>query len=387
MYLTSCTFLRRAVVTLLAFAAAVGCVHAQESTPEKLKLKAGVTQNQDSNLRRSIDSKAVSDQINVQTVDVNVALPFGQQRLELDANLADNRYQSQTQFNYTGQNYNAALRWALTPTLVGALSTKRTETLNSAADSLDPNLRNTNVTKIQSLNANYLLGGPWQLFAEVSNGTSTNERAVLGITDVRYQSYTGGVTYVPNAGNTLAYARRVDSGTGISDYTYSGHAFVATLAPTTQTTLNGRIAYVEQRYAIDPKFDFSGITGGLEGTWHITPKTSLNAGWTRDIASFQTLESTHARMDTLSIAPNWQATPTLSIGLTYKQGLRTGLGSPNGVASTREDRTEETIWNVNWQPRAFVTFRGSVSNANRTSNVADQNYAARVVSLGAQFIY
>ena len=390
-----------AVVALLTCGAAVGCAHAQEGNTEKLKLRAAVTQAQDNNFQRAIDTKAVADQINTQTLDVIVALPYGQQRLELEANLAANKHQTFTQFDYTGHNYNAAWRWSLTPSLVGVLSSKRTETLNSVADSVDPTLRNTNVTKIDNLNAGYLLGGPWQLFADYSKGTSTNERALLGINDINFQSHTVGVSYAPSAGNSLNYALRSDTGnsnstsnntsanTSISsgEYRYTGHAFVATYAPTVNTSLKGRLAYIEQRFAIAPKFDFSGITGGLEGTWRVTPKTSINTSWLRDITSFQTVDSTHASTDVFSFAPKWQVRPTLSVGWTYKQSVRDGLGSPNGTASTRRDHMQETMWDINWQPRKYVILRAAYANANRTSSVVDQDYTAQVVTLGAQFIY
>lgn len=377
-----------AVVALLVCGAVAGEACAQAATPEKLKLRATLTQIQDSNYQRAIDSKAMSDQVNTQAVDVIVALPYGQQRLELEANLANNKHQTFTQFDYTGHNYNAVWRWSLTPTLVGALSSKRTETLNSAADSIDPGLRNTNVTRIDNLNAGYLLGGPWQLFADYSKGNSSNERALLGVTDVSYQSYTAGISYAPSVGNTLNYALRSDKGNSTtSDYSYLGHAVVATYAPTTSTTLKGRLAYIEQRFSIDSKFDFSGVTGGLDANWRVTPKTSISASWLRDIVSFQTLDSTHAQTDTLSVAPKWQMRPTVSVGWTYKRAVRNGLGSPNGKASTRQDRTEESIWDINWQPRKYFALRAALSNASRISNVIDQDFKAQVLTLGAQFIY
>lgn len=378
----------QAVVALLVCGVAAGKACAQEAIPEKLKLRATVTQIQDSNYQRAIDSKAMADQINTQAVDVIVALPYGQQRLDLEANLANNKHQTFTQFDYAGHNYNAVWRWSLTPTLVGSLSTRRTETLNSAADSLDPGLRNTNVTRIDNLNAGYLLGGPWQLFADYSKGNSANERALLGVTDISYQSYTAGISYAPSVGNALNYALRNDKGTStISDYTYIGHALFASYTPTTRTSLKGRLGYIEQRFSVDSKFDFRGVTGGLETNWRLTPKTSISAGWLRDIVSFQTLDSTHAQTDTLSVAPKWQMRPTVSVGWTYKRAVRNGMGSPNGKASTRQDRTEESIWDINWQPRKYLALRTAISNASRISNVIDQDFKTQVLTLSAQFIY
>lgn len=384
---------RRHTAAALLVGAAAGLVHAEEKDPERLKLKAGVVRIEDSNYLRLPSEKATADQINSQTLDVNVALPLGQQRFELEANLINNQHQTLTQFNFAGQNYFAAWRWSLSPTLLGVLSTKHTETLNSAADSVDPTLRNKSTANLDTLTVGYLLSGPWHLLAEYSKANSSNERAVVGISDVRYESYTAGVSYAPTNSNTLSYARRVDSGTntspitGTSGYSYYGHVVMATYALNTNTSVKARLAYLEQHFVLDPKFDFSGITGGVDATWHITGKTSVVLGWQRDLNSFQTLDSTYAVTETFSLAPTWKARPTLSVGLQFKQGTRDALGNPNGKASTRRDRTNEHGVNVQWQPRKYVNLRGSVTQADRTSNAVDQDYSAHVVLLGAQFFF
>ncbi len=377
----------QAVVALIVGGVAVGCAYADEKSPDKLKLRADVARNEDSNFLRSPDNKAVGDIIDSQKLDLNVGLPYGQQQLDLELNVFNSRHQTLRQFDFTGQSYNAGWRWSLTPTLLGVLGTKHIESLNSAADSIDPTLRNKNVSNLDSLTVGYLLGGPWQLLGEYAKGSSANERAVLGVTDIHFQSTTAGLSYVPSAGNSLSYARRVDAGTGISDYSYNGHAFVATYAVTSNTSLKGRLSYLEQRFSIDPKFDFSGVTGGLDGTWRITGKTSIAGGWQRDLVSFQTQDSTYARIDTLSVSPSWQMLPTLSLSLQYRQGVRDSLGNPNGVASTRQDRTRDTLWTLHWQPRSYVSLRTTAAQYSRTSNVAEQDFDSHVLTIGAQFTY
>lgn len=378
--------LSRTIVALLV-GAVVGCAYAKDKDPDQLKLRAGITRSDDDNYLRSPESRAVADKIDSQTLDLNLVLPYGQQRLELEANFFTSQHQTLTQFDFSGKNYSAAWRWSLTPTLLGVISKKHTEMLNSAADSIDPTLRNKNVADVDALIVGYLLGGPWQLFADYSKASSVNEHPLLGTTDIHYQSSTFGVSYTPSVGNSLSYARRLDTGTSIGDYSASGHALLATYALTGSTSLKARIGYLDQRFAADSKYDFSGFNGGLEGTWHITGKTSIVGGWQRDLTSFQSQDSTYARIDTLSIAPSWQIKPALSLGLQYKQGMRDSLGSPSGAASTRQDRTRDTVWTIFWQPRSFVSLRGTFGQSSRTSNVADQDYFAHIVTLGAQFIF
>lgn len=384
---------RRQTVAAFIVGAVVGCAHAEEKDPERIKLKVGETRNEDSNYLRKPEGKAGADTITTQTVDVNVAVPFGQQRVELEANLINNQHQTLTQFDFVGQNYSAAWRWSLSPTVLGVLSTKHTESLNSAADSIDPNLRNKNVTNLDNLTVGYLLGGPWRLLADYSKADSSNEHALLGVADVRYESYTVGFSYSPTSSDNLSYARRVDNGTSTSPgasasgYSYSGHALVASYAVTVNTSVKARLGYLEQRFTVDPKFDFSGVIADVEGTWHITGKTSLVVGWQRDLSSFQTKDSTYAQTETFRIAPNWQVRPTLSVGLQFKQGIRDALGNPGGSVFSRHDRTYDSTLNLQWQPRSFVSLRASLTQATRTSNVDDQDYTARILLLGAQLIF
>ena len=385
--------LQRQTVVALIVGAAVGYAYGQEKDPERLKLRVGVSRIEDSNFSRLPESKAVADQINSQTVDVNVALPFGQQRVDLEANLTNNQHQTLTQLDFVGKNYLAAWRWSLSPALLGVLSTKHIELLNSAADSIDPNLRNKNVTNLDNLTVGYLLGGPWHLLGEYSKGSSANEHALLGISDVNYESHTVGISFVPTNSSSLSYARRMDSGTnssaltGVSGYSYNGHVFSAAYALNDSTSFKARVAYMEQHFSVEPKFDFSGISGGVDAVWKITGKTSLIGGWQREISSFQTLDSTYAQTDTFSLAPSWQARPTLSLGLQFKQSVRDALGNPNGTANTRRDRTNDSALTVLWQPRSYVSLNASVAQSNRTSTAVDQDYSARTVLLGVQFIY
>ena len=379
--------IHRKTMVALIVGAMVGCAYADDKDFDRLKLRAGLSRSEDNNYLRAPESKAVADKIDSQTLDLNVMLPYGQQRLELEANFFTSQHQTLTQFDFSGKNYSAAWRWSLTPKILGVLSTKHTEMLNSTADSIDPTLRNKNVADLDTLTVGYLLGGPWQLFTDYSKASSVNEHALLGTTDIHYQSVTIGASYAPSVGNTLSYTRRLDTGTSISDYSGNGHALTASYALNGSTSLKARIGYLEQRFAIDRKYDFSGFNGGIEGTWHITGKTSIVGGWQRDLMSFQSQDSTYARIDTFSVAPSWQIAPTLSVGLQYKQAVRESLGNLNGSVNTRQDRTRDTVWTVQWQPRSYISLRGSYAQLSRTSNVVDQDFFAHVVMFGVQFIF
>ena len=182
-----------------------------------------------------------------QAIGVNVALPYSLQRFELDASVTGNQHQTYSNFDYTAQNYSAAWRWSLTPRVRGSLTSTRTESLNAANDSQNPNLRNKNTTQNNALSAAYDLGGPWQATAGVSNTSTVNEQAVIGQTDNRSTGVNVGLRYAKSSGNTLAYSLQRASGTSGSDYTGTTHEFTATWVPSGNTSVNARLAFIDQQ--------------------------------------------------------------------------------------------------------------------------------------------
>ena len=324
-----------------------------------------------------------SERVTTQTIGVNVALPYSLQRFELDASLTGNQYQTYTSFDYVGQNYRAAWLWSLTPQLRGSLSTTRAETLNAAIDSLNPALRNKNTTQNTALSANYELGGPWQLTTGVSNTNTTNERAVIGSADNRSTGVNAGVRYALASGNSLAYSLQVANGSSTNDYTSTTHDVILVWVLSGNTSLNGRLAHLRQSFAAAPQFDFNGAAGALSFVWRATGKTTLTAGWQRDLAAYLTPGTTNTQTDTFTLGPAWQISPKTSVRMQYRHAVRDDQGNPTGVPTFRQDRLQDTALTLSWQPSSLATLSVTASEASRGSNVANTDFSARTVSLAA----
>jgi len=269
--------------------------------------------------------------------------------------------------------------------LHGSLTSARAESLNATADSLNPNLRNKNTTQNTALAAAYELGGPWQVTAGVSNSNYTNEQAVIGQSDNRSTGVNAGVRYIVGSGNSLAYSLQRASGTSINDFTSMTHDVAVVWVLSGNSTVNGHIAYLEQRFGVAPQFDFNGVSGAAMLTWRATGKISVSAGWQRDLASYQSAGTTHTQTDAFSLAPAWQITPKTSLRLQYREAVRDDQGNPTGVPTSRQDRLRDTSLAFSWQPRPLATLSVTVGESGRTSNIANADFTSRTIGLTALF--
>ena len=366
-----------------ALVLAVPAVWAQSQ--DIVTMRAGVNVTNYDNFFSSPSANAVSDRATTQNIGTHVSLPYGLQRFELDANLAGTQYQNNSSFDYTGQNYSAGWQWSLTPRLHGALTSTRADSLNAATDSVNPGLRNKNTSKNTGLSVAYDLAGPWQLTAGGNDSSSANEQALVGQSDNHSVSVNSGVRYQTGAGNSVAYSLEEGRGTSTSDYTSVTNNVTATWLLTGKTTLNGRVARMNQHFAATPQFDFGGWSGSLNLDWRMTGKTSLGLGWARDLASYQTAGSAYTQTDSLSIAPAWNITAKSSLRLQYRYSVRADQGNPTGVASDRVDNLQDTSLSYSWQPRTSTTLSATLSQSSRSSNVANADYTAHQFMLAAQF--
>jgi Putative beta-barrel porin 2 len=153
------------------------------------------------------------------------------------------------------------------------------------------------------------------------------------------------------------------------------------------TSVNGRLAFLQQHFGVAPQFDFGGTSGALMVTWRATGKTSVTAGWQRSLTSYQTAGTTHTQTDSYTAGPAWQISPKTSLRLQYSYAVRDDQGNPTGVPTSRQDRTQDTSLSYSWQPHPLATLSATVGDSVRSSNVANADYTARQLTLAAQFSF
>ena len=354
---------------------------------DNVTFRAGLGLQHDDNFFRSPAATAQSEQIFTQSVGLNVSIPVSLQRFEFDVGFTNNKYREFSNFDYLGKNYSAAWRWSFTPQLHGNLTSSRVETLNAPTESATPTLRNTNSTTTNGFDAVYEFGGPWQILAGYSRSTSLNEQALIGDANERTNTYNAGVRYLLSSGNSLAYNLSHVSGENARDYKGQIHDFSGVWVVSGNTSVTGHVAYLNRDYSQSPQFDYDGIAGGIRANWRATGKITLNASWDRELASYQTVGSTHTETDILTLAPVWQISPITSMRAQYRYSIRRDKGNPSGIASNRKDNTHDMSLTYLWQPRPFVSLSASLARSKRSSNLPNLGYTDNLVSVGADFTF
>jgi exopolysaccharide biosynthesis operon protein EpsL len=373
-------------ITVSLVGLSCGVTNAQTLAPiiDNMTLRAGLGLQHDDNFFRARDGTAVSEQITNESVGINLNIPVSLQRFELDVGLTNYLHRDFDSFDYLGKAYSAAWRWSFTPQLHGSLTSTRSETLNAPTDSLNPALRNKNATTAHGFDAVYELGGPWQLSAGYARTTSLNEQALIGDANERSSTYNAGLRYSLSSGNSLAYRLSHERGTNASGFTGQSHDVSGVWVVSGNTTLNGHLTYLTRDYSLTPQFDYHGVSSGINATWRATGKITVNAGWQRELSSYQTAGTTHTLSDSITLAPVWQISPITSLSGQYRYTIRRDQGNPTGSPSGRKDNTQETSLAYSWQPRPFVSLSASWAHAQRNSNSAGLNYSDNLVSLSAQ---
>jgi exopolysaccharide biosynthesis operon protein EpsL len=371
---------------LVVGAVVFGSTGALAQSQDVLKFRAGVTGVSNDNFFNTATAP-VSERITSETVGINLSLPYSLQRFELDASLVANQFQINKNFDFTGKNFNGTWFWSVTPQLHGTLNSTRSETLVPANDSVDPTARNKSSVQNTALAAAYDLGGPWQVTAGVVNTNTVNERAVIGQADDHATGANAGLRYVLGSGNSLAYFHQVAKGDSSSHYVLTTDDVAVVWVLSGNTTLNGHLAAIQQKFDTLPQFDFSGTSGAANLVWRITGKTSIAAGWQRDLVSYQTANTTYTQTDAISIAPSWQISPITSVRAQYREGVLTDQGNPFGATSSREDRLKDASLTFSWQPYQQLSLTATVAQTSRSSNLANTDFKAQLITLGAVFSF
>jgi hypothetical protein len=111
----------------------------------------------------------------------------------------------------------------------------------------------------------------------------------------------------------------------------------------------------------------------------------MTAGWQRDLASYQTLGTTHTQTDAFSLGPLWQISPKTSLRIQHRSAVRDDQGNPTGTPGTRKDRLQDTSISFSWQPRPMATLSAALGEASRSSNAANADFVARTFSVAVLF--
>jgi exopolysaccharide biosynthesis operon protein EpsL len=327
-----------------------------------------------------------SDTITATTLGIKVDKPYSLQRFELDLNLVNYNYQKFHYLDFTALNYDAAWRWSLTPSLKGNLSAGRQEAMNSFADTQNYRTQNVRTNDSYRADADLDVGAGWHLLGGAFRNARKNSQPYLQERDNTITSSELGVRYDFTSGSSLGYLNRIGRGTydNLSEpsvpllldnrFDQVENLLFVNWPITAKTSLNARIGELERKHEHFAARDFNGTVGTLSVNWAITGSTRLLAGWTRNLASYETANSSYTTIDRYFLNPVWQISTKTALRLRYDLVDQQFSGAGTGPAIERHDRERIALLAFDWQAMNALSLTASLTNDRRTSSETGRDF-------------
>ena len=342
-----------ATLAALAALAASGSARADEPSPYYIGATQSLTH--DSNVYRL--SNGSSDTYASTGLVGGFDQAIGRQRIYATANVRDNYYQREKTLNNI--SYGLSAGWELQT--INRLSGGITVDANQALASYDNNSQarpstTRNILKTQQLGARVRWGGDAALnldagysyshvgYSETPTSESSQDSVSLG------GSYRVGPTL--RVGGDLRLSHSVSPNGALiapgvfTDNTTNGRNLDlnANWQYSAQTGVNGRLSWTKQTNSGNGDRDFSGLTGGVTGTYAATAKVSFNASLNRDAgtnSSFFNLANPNAGQPVRGLSENSQTTDSLSVGASYAATAKIGVNA--GLDYRRSKVVDQTV--------------------------------------------
>lgn len=379
-----------------------GCAYANDT----LKINASRTQTQESNLFRlpasadpiKILGKSASENLVINTVGLSFNKAYSLQRVEIDVNLNDYKYQNFKYLSFAAPNYDASWLWFISPQFHGRIKKTKKETLDQTALLESLNLRNRQIDDYSRFDATYDIDGTWSLMGGTSKVSQVSDYAIVGKNDFDANAVELGVNYLNGPGDTSFYKLKTEQGTYINhiavgvntrgDYQLTEHQVGRYWHLTGKTTANIRASLLSMVHPKDPKRDFSGLKANAQIDWKVTGKSAISLNWNRELSTYQTFNTNYTQTDSFSIGPTWWINPKTILRIQHERNLIRFLGSPSSdTSNSRQDVTKNTTLAIDWHPTDYLTLNASIQQATRASNVVDYDFLSNIVNLSARMSY
>jgi hypothetical protein len=237
------------------------------------------------------------------------------------------------------------------------------------------------------------------LIAGVSQSKQTNERAYLGEGDYNTRSTDLGLRFAYASGSAVTYRLKHANGTYLNrvqnpssayndDFNEIDHELNLQWVMSGNSVASMSAAHINRSYPNFDQLSYSGLTTSANFNWRITGKSSLTAGWSRALTSYQTASTSYTQTDRYSVGPSWQLSPKTVLQLSHQLTQTSYLGAPSSVATVqRRDTTRDTSLSVNWQPYPSLNLSASLQNTARASNLEGLDFDSNLTTVAAKFTF
>ncbi len=344
---------------------------AQNTTPADTEaaspyyIGAGLGVSYDSNVTRQ-SSNVSSDTWTTLSLLGGVNKSLGRQRLYLDGNIADNRYQDFKSLNNTGYGLNTGVNWETVGNLSGNVRYGLAQSLaNQALAGTSSSERNSQKTQLVGASARYGMNSRLALeagfqrrqvdyslstFAPLENTQNVaNAGVVFGLSGL----LTVGVGVRSTKTDTPRY-----SALGGDEADRRDIDFTLSWSPSGLSTINGRLSASKEDHTRATASDFSGVTGALSWDYRPSGRLSFTTAFNRDTGS-------ESRFLGFASAPSTGTGSSSGSTSSISTGAgSTGTGTNSTATATEIYRLTHTLaGSATYQVTGKITSTASISRA------------------------
>lgn len=370
---------------------------ADEEDP--LKFIAGVSRLHDNNLFRQNSGKK-SENITSAYAGIRLDKLYAQQRFKFDFTLTANRYQNYGILDFNAKDYKAAWLWSLTPFLKGTISLDRKQSLNSFQDFRGGsivNIRNINTSETQHFEADFSPHNVWHILGGVTRSTqknSNNSNSFEGQESFTMNSLDAGARYNFSSGSSVTvmghersgdYDGRQLNAAALFDTAFDEREVETKLdwILSGKSRVNVRVAYLSRDHDHFSQRDFSGLVGNVDYSWTPTGKLRLILSAASSLSSYQTLDNSYTRLNTISITPLYAFSDKITMRAKAAITKRTFLGEGVIPDGDRVDWGKTASFGVEWAPLRTISIGGNLERSSRDSNIDVYDYTDTSVGVNA----
>lgn len=394
--------------SLLLLAPAVHAAEPQQpEAADTFSFALGGQLKYDSNLFRLDDSEdpepflgrsQKSDWITTTNAGIKIDKPYSLQRLQLEAQVYDNRYSTYDFLDYTAFNYRAAWLWSVTPRINGILLAEQKQELNSFSDfrSINQKSIQTNQTRLFTIDGD--IGAGVHLLGGLLDVRSRNSETFDEVGDYQQDGAEAGIKYVAPSQNWISIVQRETNGeyrgreidpVAQLDSGFDQSETEANLSwrLTGNSAFDAKLGYLDREHDHFSERDYSGAIGRLLYRWTPTGKLQLNLSLSRNLFSFQENTNSYYVADTFSVSPIWSYSDKTTLRLRYDYSDRDYRGAIVPTSEMREDKVHTLLLSTEWHATRKWVVTGTLQHDRRSSNIDDFDYDANAATVNAQFLF
>jgi hypothetical protein len=337
-----------------------------------------------------------SDTVGTGYIGLCIDDPYSWQRVQPDATATGDQIDRPSCPDFNGFYERAPLRWHLGPRVSGSLKASRAQT--QFQDPLSTQ-RHTRTIENYGIDVDGWITDGWHVLAGLAFFSSTSANSAFqDPSDFQQDNLDAGLKYLSTTGSDIAIRwRRIERDhndrllnninvPSTEVYRQDDTELGGTWIVSAESTLTGRVTYVDRRYDLSPLHDFSATAGKIAFSWRPTSKIDLLLTAVRTIEQWQSLFSTYRASHNFLLVPTWQATDEISVsaGLrrTYDEFPSAAAGIPN-----REDKIDHAVLSAKWSPMRDFTINATAYREIRSANVPLATDSTTVGTIDAEFSF